>query len=165
MEKSCRSTPPPSGRTLDGMITARLTLDADRVMADLEARAWEGIQRATVYYWLKLEEVLSTPNTGERRKSRFRKTPSGRAAGYTVYPDPSRPGEAPRKRTGFGQRNVVYQLDRASLSSKVGVRQNAKYMLYLELGTRRIQPRPWLVATLDTHRERLKALALGMVNG
>lgn len=142
------------------MIEIRGQLNTDRILRELEERAWQGIQRATIYYWQKLEEALNVPNPGERRKSRTRKTPKGRPASFTVYPSPSRPGEPPRKRTGWLQRNVVYSLDRSTLSAKVGVTVNAKYGLYLDLGTRTVEARPWLQATLQKHESQVRALLL-----
>lgn len=144
------------------MIEVKLTLDAARLVAAVEARAREGIARATVFLHQKTLEVLNTSNPGERRKHRTRKTKSGRAASHTVYASPSQPGEAPRKRTGWLQRNVKYELDLPAFTGRVGVGVNAKYGAYLELGTRRMRPRPWLFATLVRHLPQLRALTLGV---
>lgn len=76
----------------------------------------------------------------------------------TIYPYPSKPGEPPRKRTGWLQRHVLMEFAEAKagnqtlMASRTGVGRNAIYGLYLELGTRRVKPRPWLVATLLKHR-------------
>lgn len=78
----------------------------------------------------------------------------------TVYPYPSKPGEPPRKRTGWGQRHIVWDIDRDKLEGRVGISVNAIYMLFLELGTRRIRPRPWLVATYEKLRTELNQLIL-----
>lgn len=75
----------------------------------------------------------------------------------TIYPYPSKPGEPPRKRTGWGQRHVVWEFDPRTMRGRVGIAKNAIYMLYLELGTRRVKRRPWLVATL---KKRLKVLGM-----
>lgn len=76
----------------------------------------------------------------------------------TVYPYPSKPGEPPRKRTGWGQRHIVWDYDADKMEGRVGIAQNAIYMLFLELGTRFIKPRPWLVATLTKLMPELRVL-------
>lgn len=78
---------------------------------------------------------------------------------YTIYPHPSRPGEPPRVRTGFGRKGVVWEYDAAKMAGRVGVTRNALYMFYLEVGTRRIRRRPWLMATLIKHMETIGKLA------
>lgn len=139
-------------------INAVLKVDPEKVMRELEARAWEGIQRATVFAHGKVKEALNVPNSGVRVKSKTRKTKSGRPASMTIYPNPSRPGEPPRKRTGWLQQNVAYDLDRKKLQGRIGVRVNAVYGLYLELGTRRMQARPWLAATIERYHAQIETL-------
>ena len=80
------------------------------------------------------------------------------------YEEPSPPGnrfagEPPRKRTGFGAGNVQYELDNEALAGRVGVTVNARYMVWLELGTRWIAARPWMLATLRNVWNQLVALA------
>lgn len=55
---------------------------------------------------------------------------------------PSKPGEYPRKLTGNLRRNVQSETDREALVARVGT--NVPYGKYLELGTRKMLPRPWL---------------------
>lgn len=139
------------------MIIARIEWNGPQRTEEIRLTLREWVQRATVFLWEKIQETLNVPNTGERRKHRTRKTKSGRAASYTVYPHPSQPGEAPRKRTGWLQRNVLYEVTPDGVG-RVGVTINAKYGAYLELGTRRMQPRPWLVATVRANLDRLRAM-------
>ena len=143
------------------MTEAHYTWDGPGALARVQNVAWEGLVKAALYLHTRLVEVLAVPNTGERRLSRWRRTPSGRAASYTVYPHPSRPGEPPRLRTGFLQRNVRYELDRARRVARVGITRNARYGLYLERGTARVQARPWLVATVEKHLGKLRGVATG----
>jgi len=133
------------------MISAKVSV-ADITPA-LRKQVEQGLQRAVVHLHTKLLEALNTPNTGVRIKRR-----RGKGA-YTTYPTPSKPGEPPRKRTGWLQRSVVYQIDRAGLSATVGVTANARYGAYLELGTARVAARPWLLATLASVREEMVRLA------
>lgn len=79
------------------------------------------------------------------------------------YPPASRPGESPARRTGFGQKNIVWTYDPATMTGKIGIRagSQAMYMIYLELGTSRIRPRPWLFVTLIRFLKQIGDLAVG----
>lgn len=155
------------------MIQANLHWNQGALEAAFEA-GWEGIRRATAYFWAKLQEVLNVPN------------PLG-PGGYT---NSSKAGEAPRKRTGHGAAAVIFELDKKNLTSRTGVTQNGRYMLDLELGTKPytivarnkkalhfkingkdvfvrkvnhpgLAPRPWFISTLKKILPQLKALAEG----
>jgi hypothetical protein len=77
------------------------------------------------------------------------------------YVTPSKPGEYPRKRTGFGQRSVLFQPSSVTgvisegLKVRVGYLANAKYMLILELYRRRLG----LLETLRRTKPQLQAIA------
>lgn len=144
------------------MIDLKLQTDpSDAAVLALEQDVWEALQRGVVFLWQQVQEALNVPNTGVRRKHRTRKTKSGRAATHTVYPHPSRPGEPPRKRTGWLQRNVNYELDRKRLAGRIGIATNAKYGAFLELGTRRMQPRPFLLSTIRANMDAARAIMRG----
>lgn len=122
------------------MIRARASMD-DGILTRLREAHVRGLLRAVAHLHSRILQVLNVPNTGTRvRRSRGR-------GSYTAYLNPSKPGEPPRKRTGWLQRNVVYDVDKQRLSARVGLTVNAKYGIYLELGTSRMHPRPWLLAT------------------
>jgi hypothetical protein len=129
------------------------TWHGDEVVATLVATSWENLARATVFFWQQCVEALNVPNTGQS-------VPKRGGGSRTIYPNPSKPGEPPRKRTGWGQRNVRYELDKARLKSRVGVGVNAMYMAMHEAGIRGVK-RPWLLTTLDRHLEQIRALASG----
>lgn len=131
------------------MITATLRPGAGSPIAELEGAAFERVLRAAALFHEAVLEALNVPNTGRS------------ARGRTVYPDPSRPGQAPRKRTGWLQRNVVWEADRRAGAVKVGVTANAPYGVWLETGSRRMEKRPFLLATLDRMRPQLEAAARG----
>lgn len=75
----------------------------------------------------------------------------------------SKPGEPPRKITGFGQRNIVWRMvDRALPTARAGLFLNAMYMFFLEKGFiirrrgskskkggTRVEARPWMVVTFN----------------
>ncbi|MDO8598439.1 MAG: hypothetical protein Q7R45_17655 [Sulfuricaulis sp.] len=117
------------------MFRAKHKDNSKEVYRWIEKAGWEGILRATVYFWQTVQQVLNVNNP-------------------PPYKTPSAPGEPPRKRTGFGQSNVIYETDRAGMRTRVGVLSNAKYLATLEL----FRNRPWLMATLRKVWPKLKAL-------
>lgn len=119
------------------MIRAKLTYEdpSEKVVA----LAWRGLQRAVVFYFNHLQQVLNKSNP-------------------RPYKTPSKPGEPPRKRTGFGAANVRYEFDEKAGEARVGVATNAKYMGFLEIGTRKMAARPWLLSTMIRLMPQLKAL-------
>lgn len=81
----------------------------------------------------------------------------------TVYPFPSKPGESVRRRTGFGQKNIVRGSDAKDISARVGYTRNARYMTEHELGIMfpsGFQKRPTLVPALMDNLDRLAAIAV-----
>jgi hypothetical protein len=121
----------------------------------------EGLQRAGVFYHNACRHKVNKSNAGVRMK-RTRDTKRGKKGSqYTIYPNSSKPGEAPRARTGFGRQNIVYEYNDnpKDPAVRVGVMRNGKYMWYLELGTKRIAARPWLLRTLLENKEQIARLA------
>jgi hypothetical protein len=94
------------------MIECKMTWDGDKVLASLKGIAWERLQRCVQFYWQAVTLALNIS-----------------------APPSSKPGEPAHKRTGFGQRNLLYELDQQAGTGKVGYGLNAKYMVWLELGT------------------------------
>jgi hypothetical protein len=109
-------------------------------LAEIQAAGQESIVRCTVELWTECLKACGVSNP-------------------RPYDTPSRPDEPPRLRTGFGQRNIAYEIEPGR--GRVGVRKNARYMAFLDQGTRYIDPRPWLLATAKKIWGRLQALALG----
>lgn len=133
-------------------MATRITWNGPQVKQKLRSAASDGIVRASTFFHQKCRESVSRPNSGVSIKGRDGKS-------RRVYPNPSKPGEPPKLRTGFGQRNIVVEHDRPRMVSRVGVTRNARYMIFLEVGTRRIKRRPWMSATLDKYKSTLSALA------
>lgn len=122
------------------MITFKANWNGPGAVAELKAASWQAIQRMIVFYWTALQNALNVSNP-------------------RPYVTPSKPGEPPRKRTGFLARQVLYDLDQARMTGRVGVTRNARYGVWLELGTRRMKPRPWLLATLKKILPQLEAIS------
>lgn len=112
------------------------------VTGNLKEATWEGVQRAAVMFWSAVQQKLNVSNP-------------------RPYTTPSRPGEPPRKRTGNLQRGVVYQLDEANHRGRVGMMPAAYYGTFLELGTARMLPRPFLLETLREMLPQLQKVLKG----
>jgi hypothetical protein len=119
------------------MIRSRLTYE--NPTEQVVALAWKGLQRAVVFYWQSLQTALNRSNP-------------------RPYKTPSKPGEPPRKRTGFLAANVRYEFNQPTGEARVGVTTNAKYGGFLEIGTRKMAARPWLLATLQKVFPQLQVL-------
>lgn len=122
-------------------------------------RAWKLVVAAAHIVRIRAITLASRP-AKRIRKRRKRNTSKGRKGSqYTVYVG-SRPGQPPQARRGFGHlpMNVHVEYYPSNLAARLGVLKSARYMAYLEVGTSRIAPRPWLTRALDETSAALKAL-------
>ena len=78
-----------------------------------------------------------------------------RGASRRVGLDPSAPGEFPKKVTGQLRRRVVWEVDEHKLTARVGT--NLPYGKWLEVGTRLMKARPWLLRTVLERASFVKA--------
>lgn len=126
-----------------------LVWHGEEAIKAIDAAAYENVQRATVFFWSKCQDELNvSAKVGKGTKG----------SDYQA----SKPGEPPRKRTGWLQRNVVYELDEKEKRGRVGLTANAMYGLFLEFGTRFMAARPWLLGTLRKYWQAIRAyLGLG----
>lgn len=121
----------------------------------------EGLQRAMEFFFARCRQAVKKSNTHRHKSKRTRRV---------VYENMHNryAGQPPFLRTGHGLSNIVREFN-GNLRDprcRVGVTANAIYMAFLELGTRSIRPRPWLVATLIKNRAMLARLACsGRIRG
>ena len=105
----------------------------------------EGLRAAGLVLWTLSRQRAGRVNTGIS----VYKSGGGTR---TVYPNPSKPGEAPRVRRGIGQESIRWGFDDHELASRVGFTRIARYMLFHELGINYsrvgFQRRPTIVPTL-----------------
>jgi hypothetical protein len=83
----------------------------------------------------------------------------GNATSRTIYPHSSKPGESPRRRTGAGQKGIVW--GRQGLTARVGYTRAVRYMTFHELGIRYkrgLQKRPTIVPAMNDNRTKLERL-------
>lgn len=129
----------------------------DRIEGALLGAARDAVRQAGMYLVTLARLTCNKPAT--RLKRRRRRTTSGgpKGSSYTAYVA-SRPSQPPALRTGFGRRNIDMEFDPDALTARVGVRADAVYMVYLELGTDRIDPRPWLKPATEQSRSAIDAI-------
>ncbi len=100
----------------------------------------------------------SISNRGVRVKIK-RPRKGGAKTQRTVYPNSSRPEESPRRRTGFGHKNIVWGYSKQRKVARVGYTRNARYMTFHELGIRYkrmgFQQRPTIIPALRDNARRL----------
>ena len=125
--------------------------------AALERVTANGLVLGVQFYHTQLKLAVNVPNSGVRVKVK-RKTPGGNTTSRTIYPNPSKAGEPPRKRTGFGQSQIKKEVDRKSLTARVGITKAGIYMAYLDLGTKRIARRPFFMPTLVRYKSVIAKL-------
>lgn len=100
-------------------------------------------------------------------KKGFTPRQAGERAGATYQKfRHSKPGEPPRKITGFGQRSISWKMvDRALPVARAGLFINAMYMYFLETGfrhartRRRVLPRPWAKRTFNEEMGAFRSIA------
>jgi hypothetical protein len=123
-----------------------------------------GLQRAGVFLHSACVRAVNKSNT-HRYVKKFSARESANRGGQKTGVTYSNmhnayAGQPPFKRTGVGQSNICYEFngDEKNPAVRVGVRKNAMYMLFLELGTGRILARPWLLETLKRNKAVLGRL-------
>lgn len=123
-------------------MSSQLKWNGGQALATIKAKTTERLRRATLFLW---EEVVKALNVGNP----------------APHLNPSLPGRPPRKRTGILQRNVLYEIDEAQGQAKVGITPMAFYGVFLEYGTKKMQARPFMLATLEKNEDRLKEILDG----
>ena len=66
----------------------------------------------------------------------------------------SAPGEPPASDTGFLVNNIKRKMDMDKLGGEI--RSRAAYSKYLEYGTSKMMPRPFMFPALEKHRGKIK---------
>jgi hypothetical protein len=144
------------------MIT--LKINADAFKQHCRQNLARGLQRAGVYLHTQCVRAVNRSNTNRHKVKFTAKQSAGRGGQKTgtIYDNMHNltAGAPPLKRTGFGQSQIVYEFNDnlADPRVRIGVGKAGLYMIFLELGTRRIKARPWLLAMLDKHRATMEKL-------
>ncbi len=110
-----------------------------KIRREMERR----IHAATVVVLNHAKGLISVDGTG------------GAGGGKRAYgSNPSAPGEPPHKQYGHLRRNVAREV--VGLRGRVGT--NVLYGRWLELGTKKMAPRPWLQRSLDECRVKIRTI-------
>ena len=124
--------------------------------ADIQNSAVESIQKGT-----KTGRVYTHVFFMKNGKLRM----GGARSGRNLSPAhrASSPGEAPATDTGALAAGIVLRYDREGMRAVVA--NTARHGLYLERGTGRIKPRPFLLPAADQHRDGIAARIRAAVEG
>ena len=114
----------------------------------------EGLNAASIRFRDLCQQAVNKSNTHVKKSKRTRRI-------YYLNMHNAFAGQPPFLRTGHGRDQIIWESnsDPKDPRTRVGVTKNGIYMIYLELGTRRIRPRPWLLETLKKHAKMLGRLA------
>lgn len=107
-------------------------------------------------------QMASVPNTGVTQKVLLPDQSHNKTT-RTIYPNSSKPGEPPRRRTGQGQKGIVGGTSEDGLSWRTGYTRAVRYMAFHELGIRYakvgLQQRPTVMPALTNNINRLEEIA------
>lgn len=117
----------------------------DDPLEDIRKQLEQNLDAACIYAENKIKEALNVTQPYEIHH--------GKKGTYIVGLDPSKPGEPPHKRIGVVQKSVSHEVDKEALAGKVGVTGDVS--VYLELGTSKMLPRPYIRPTLDKESEAI----------
>lgn len=109
----------------------------------------------------RLEAACRTLRRHAREKANraYRKSYRLRGGGEVTETGASRPGEYPRKRTGDLRTSFDFEFYPSGMKARWGT--NVKYGKWLEFGTRRMAPRPWMALTNRAKADEVKRLLSG----
>ena len=68
----------------------------------------------------------------------------------------SKPGDPPNTDTGTAIKSIGFNIDTKKLTGEVGT--DLKYLKFLELGTKTIAARPWLIVALKKVKKELRLI-------
>ena len=100
-------------------------------------------------------QLLKKINTEEKRKVKKACIFLERYIKKSFGKSPSSPGEPPGVDTGRLRASITYEIEQIlfSITGKIGT--NVKYARYLELGTKDMQPRPYLRAAIERNKAEI----------
>jgi len=137
----------------------------DSYFAQLKGEVAKNLERAAIFL---VEKVKLNLNTSQDYKKSTDTAISTRSGGKTVHRvvrlrknkgvyfyglDPSASGEFPHKLTGNLQRSITYEMADGGQRALVG--SGVTYAKFLELGTSKMAPRPFLRPTLNINKDAL----------
>lgn len=111
----------------------------DKFLDDVERELAKNLERAAIFLKGRIKETLNT--SGQPYVAS--KGPAGR---HYRNEEVSQPGEAPHKMLGNLQRSIAHAMETDGSAAYVG--SNLPYALFLEVGTSKMEARPFFRPTL-----------------
>ena len=136
-------------------MTARVRLDDRALRAKLEAALLVAAKSAGARLVGHIRQKLNVSASVARAKAIARSRARRRRLAKFVY-QASLPGQPPRKRSGALQKSVTSQVTRGDGVVRIKIGSAVQYARYLELGTKRMRPRPWLKSGVAEIAPRLQ---------
>lgn len=128
-----------------------------RFRRDMHAEQKRRLSRAAIVVDRHAKELLSVSGTGVRGAGGqiVRAVKRTKKTIYGAFP--SAPGQPPRKQTGHLRRSVAWELVYGvRMVARVGT--NIRYGRWLELGTSKMLPRPWLVRAFREMQGQVRSI-------
>ena len=122
------------------------------------------LRAAAIVVQNRAKQLLSVAGTGIRSAAGVVPTP-GKSRAKRIYGAfPSAPGEPPHKQTGRLRGSVTHEQGALDGKDVVRIGTNVQYGRRLELGTRKMAPRPWLRRALAEMRGQIRAIFQKSIN-
>lgn len=110
----------------------------EQFVKNLEKELGDNLEKAAIYLKDKVKQKINRSQPYERYV--------GEHGIYYKGDDPSAPGDAPKKITGTLQRSITHEMSKDRQQAFVG--SNLDYAFWLEMGTSKMQARPFLRSTM-----------------
>lgn len=138
-------------------MSAKLEWTFDEPWEGIQDEIFARLQQAVTFAWTQTILALNVPRDKEtrRRKRATAGGPKGSTYIRYILPPEGNPqrGGPPGLRTGWLRSHVQTEFDRAEIKGRIGLIENAKYGLFLELGNW-----PWLWATFQKWLPQIEAI-------
>lgn len=126
--------------------------NGDDFLAEIKGNLGDNLEAAAIYLQEKIKMAINRSQPYDRWV--------GEKGVYYKGQDPSGPDEPPKKVRGDLQRSIAYEMSDDRSTAFVG--SNLDYALFLELGTSKMEARPFLRSTLAQEQETVsKIIATG----
>lgn len=120
------------------------------------------LKTATLELHTISRDMASRPNTGVTVKIQ-RPRKGGATTQRTIYPNSSKPGESPKRRTGVGHKSIVQGYSPQRQEGRVGYTRLGRHMTFHELGIKYsrvgLQQRPTIVPAWKRNQPRIFGVA------
>jgi len=132
--------------------------NGDQYLAEAERTYGDRVRAAGIYLQSRIRENISIPSrtvgvgiiSKGKNKGQTKKILGARGSNR------SKPGEFPHKDYGLLRQSIATDYDQSTLTARIG--SALSYAKYLELGTRKMRPRPFLRRTLAEERETIRQM-------